>query len=64
VTAAQATVELEVAQRELAAARSRFESDPSDQATEWVRSAQIHYEDMVAVAQEWAIPDWPEGDWS
>jgi hypothetical protein len=63
VTAAQATVELEAAQRELAAARSRFESDPSDLATEWVRSAQIHYEDMVAIAQEWAIPDCPAEDW-
>jgi hypothetical protein len=64
VTAAQATVELEAARRELAAARSSFESDPGDPATEWVRSAQIHYEDIVAVAQEWAIPDCPEGDWS
>jgi hypothetical protein len=64
VTAAQATVELEAAWRELAWARSRFESDPSEPACEWVRSAQIHYEDMVAVAQEWAIPGCPEEDWS
>jgi hypothetical protein len=64
VTAAQATEGLEVARRELAVARSRFESDPSDLASEWVRSAQIQYEDMVAVAQEWAIPDCPDEDWS
>lgn len=64
MTAAQASEELEVARRELAAARSRFESDPSDLASEWVRSAQIQYEDMVAVAQEWAIPDCPDEDWS
>ena len=64
MTAAQATRELEAARRELAAARSRFESDPSDLATEWVRIAQILYEDMVAVAQEWAVPDCPEEDWS
>jgi hypothetical protein len=64
VTAAQATVELEEARRELAAARARFESDPSDLASEWARSAQIRYEDMVAVAQEWAVPDCPDEDWS
>jgi hypothetical protein len=64
VTTGQATRELEAARRELAAARSRFESEPSDVAGEWVRSAQIHYEDMVAVAQEWAIPDCPDEDWS
>jgi hypothetical protein len=64
VTAAQATGELEAAWQELAAARSRFESEPSDLASEWVRSAQIHYEDVVAVAQEWAIPGCPEADWS
>jgi hypothetical protein len=64
VTTGQATRELEAARRELAAARSRFESEPSDLAAEWVRSAQIHYEDMVAVAQEWAIPDCPDEDWS
>jgi hypothetical protein len=65
VTAAQATEELEAARRELAMARSRFESEPSDLAIEWVRSAQIHYEDTVSVAQEWAIPGWPdEEDWS
>ena len=63
--AAQTTRELEAARRELAEARSRFESGPSDLTSEWVRSAQIHYEDMVAVAQEWAIPDCPdEEDWS
>ena len=64
MTAAQATRELEAARRELAAARSRFESDPSDLACEWVRGAQIHYQDMVAVAQEWANPACPEEDWS
>jgi len=64
VTAAQATRELEDARAELTAARSRFESDPSDLASERVRSAQIHYEDTVALAQEWAIPDCPDEDWS
>jgi hypothetical protein len=64
VIAAQATRELDAARRELDAARSRFESEPSDLASEWVRSAQIHYEDMVAVAQEWAIPECPDEDWS
>ena len=63
--AAQATRELDAARRELAAARSRFEFEPSDLACEWVRNAQIHYDDMVAVAPEWAIPDCPdEEDWS
>lgn len=65
MTTAQATRELEAARRELAAARSRFESEPSDLACEWVRSAQIHYEDLVAVAQEWAAPNCPEEEaWS
>jgi hypothetical protein len=65
VTTSQATRELEAARHELATARSRFESEPSDLACEWVHRAQIHYEDVVAVAQEWAIPDWPDGkDWS
>ncbi len=64
MTAAQATEEVEAARRELAAARSRFESDPCDLASEWVRSAQIHYEDTVAVAQEWAVAGCPVEDWS
>ncbi|HEY6654769.1 MAG TPA: hypothetical protein VI028_11625 [Solirubrobacterales bacterium] len=64
MTTAQATRELEAARRALAAARSRFESEPSDLAGEWVRRAQIHYEDMVAVAQEWAVLGCPDEDWS
>ena len=65
MTTAEATRELEAARRELAAARARFESEPNDMTFGWVNRANIHYEDMVAVAQEWAVPDCPdEGAWS
>jgi hypothetical protein len=59
VTPAEATRELEMARCELAAARSRFEYESNDVTSEWVRRAQIHYEDMVALAQEWEVPDCP-----
>jgi hypothetical protein len=60
VTTAEATRELEAARRKLAAARAKFESEPSDLTFEWVSRAHIHYEDVVAVAQEWSDPDLPD----
>jgi hypothetical protein len=65
VTTAEASRELQAARRELAAARLRFGSQPSDQARRWVRRAQIHLEDTAAVAQKWIVPNCPDEEvWS
>ena len=60
MTTGEASRELEAARRTLSAARARFESEPSDMTFEWVTRADVHYADMVAVAQEWAVPDCPD----
>jgi hypothetical protein len=47
------------ARQELSAARGEFESRANDLTAEWVRNAQIRFEDSVALAQEWMVTDCP-----
>lgn len=61
MTQAQAAARLEAATQEYAVARLAFERLGDDLTAEAAREAGIRYENAVAVAQEWAVPDCPKG---
>lgn len=48
-------------EQELYAARVEFQADANDFHAEWVRQAHVRYDDAIAVAQEWMVPNCPEG---